>query len=171
LWLFFIESIQGKLPMSTTINDMTEALVEHEREIVSTRIFDAPRQLVYQAFSDPNVLAQWWGPKGFTNAFHEFDLRPGGAWRFVMHGPDGNDYQMVKEFVEVVHPERIVLLNIDPAHMFQMAMTFSEEAGKTRLIWRVRFESADEFEKVKEVFRMANEQNFDRLEVQLATMA
>ena len=66
-----------------------------EREIVTTRVIDAPRERVFKAWTDPEHLAQWWGPKGFTNTFQEFDMRPGGAWRFVMPGPDGVDYKNV----------------------------------------------------------------------------
>jgi uncharacterized protein YndB with AHSA1/START domain len=60
-----------------------------DREIVTTRAIAAPPELVFKAWCDPAHLVHWWGPKGFTNTFHEFDPRPGGAWRFVMHGPDG----------------------------------------------------------------------------------
>lgn len=141
-----------------------------DREIVSTRVFDAPRERLFRAFSDPKVLARWWGPNGFTSTFQEFDFRPGGAWRFVMHGPDGADYRNESEFIEVVSPERIVLDHLRPMHRFQMTMTFAEEAGKTRLTWRMRFESAAELERVRVVVRAANEQNFDRLQAQLATM-
>ena len=63
------------------------------REIVSGRVIDAPRRKVFKAFADPTHLARWWGPKGFRNTFEEFDFRPGGTWRFTMHGPDGVDYQ------------------------------------------------------------------------------
>ncbi|MEO7911499.1 MAG: SRPBCC family protein [Roseiflexaceae bacterium] len=138
--------------------------------MVSTRVFNAPRESVFRAFSDPHVLALWWGPKDFTNTFQEFDLRPGGAWRFVMHGPDGAMYQMAKEFIEVVPAERIILLHPDPQHRFLMTITFAEEADTTRLTWRMRFESAAEFEKVSGIIPAVNEQNFDRLEAQLATM-
>src|SRR4051794_12623895 len=86
----------------------TEATATSDREIVATRVFDAPRELVFKAWTDPEHLAQWWGPTGFTNTFHEFDLRPGGVWRFVMHGPDGVDYKNENVFVEIVKPERIV---------------------------------------------------------------
>lgn len=141
-----------------------------DREIVSTRVFDAPRERLFRAFRDPKVLARWWGPNGFTSTFQEFDFRPGGAWRFVMHGPDGADYRNESEFIEVVSPERIVLDHLRPMHRFQMTMTFAEEAGKTRLTWRMRFESAAELERVRVVVRAANEQNFDRLQAQLATM-
>ena len=75
-----------------------------DREIASTRVFDAPRERVFRAFSDPQVLARWWGPDGFTSTFQEFDFRPGGAWRFVMQGPDGADYRNESEFIEVVSP-------------------------------------------------------------------
>lgn len=63
-----------------------------DREVVTSRVIDAPRERAFRAFSDPAHLAQWWGPKGFANIFNEFDLRPGGAWRFVMQGPDGMNY-------------------------------------------------------------------------------
>ena len=139
--------------------------------IIGSRLFDAPRELVFRAFSDPILLARWWGPKDFTNTFHKFDLRPGGAWRFVMHGPDGTDYPMVKDFIEVVSPERIVLQHLAPMHRFRMTVTFADEGDKTRLTWRMLFESAAELEKVRELVSTANEQNFDRLESQLATMA
>jgi uncharacterized protein YndB with AHSA1/START domain len=79
-----------------------------DREIVTTRVFDAPRELVFKAWTDPDHLAQWWGPKGFTNTFQEFDMRPGGIWRFVMHGPDGVDHKNKSVFVEVVKPGRKV---------------------------------------------------------------
>ena len=63
-----------------------------DREFVHSRLIEAPVERVYEAFAEPVRLARWWGPDGFTSTFEVFDLRPGGAWRFVMHGPDGNDY-------------------------------------------------------------------------------
>src|SRR5262249_32473036 len=114
-----------------------ERLAEHlagaaapDREIVSTRVFEAPRELLFQAFSDPAHLAQWWGPKGFPNTVHEFDLRPGGAWRMTMHGPDGVNYRNESVFVEVVRPERIVFDHLKTMHRFRMTMTFAEQHGR-----------------------------------------
>jgi uncharacterized protein YndB with AHSA1/START domain len=141
-----------------------------DREIVTTRVLNAPRELVFKAWTDPDQLVQWWGPKGFTNTFHEFDLRPGGIWRFVMHGPDGVDYQNKSVFVEVVNPERIVFDHVSGPR-FQVVATFAEQAGKTTLTFRMRFESAAECDKVKAFAVEGNEQNFDRLEAQLAKMA
>ena len=85
-------------------------------QIVSTRVFDFPRDLVFRAWTEPVHLAHWWGPKGFTNSFHEFDLRPGGNWRFAMHGPDGVDYKNHSVFVEIVAPERIVFDHVSGPH-------------------------------------------------------
>src|SRR5688572_1109971 len=140
-------------------------------DIVTTRVFAAPRELVFDAFRNPDQLIHWWGPNGFKNTFHEFDFRPGGAWRFVMHGPDGAEYQMTKDFVEVAPPTRIVLRHQQPVHGFRMTMTFIDEGDKTRLTWRMRFDSKDEAERVRRLVTEANEQNFDRLAAHLPTMA
>lgn len=78
------------------------------RSIVGTRVLAAPRALVFSAWTDPKHLAQWWGPNGFRTTTHAFDFRPGGVWRFVMHGPDGRDHQNRIIFDEIVRPERIV---------------------------------------------------------------
>ncbi len=98
-------------------------------EIVSSRVFDASREVVFRAFTDPDVLARWWGPRGFTNTFHEFDPRPGGAWRFVMHGPDGTDYQITKEFVEVLIPKRIVIKHVEQMHSFRLSLSLPLRPG------------------------------------------
>jgi uncharacterized protein YndB with AHSA1/START domain len=141
-----------------------------EREIVTARVIDAPRERVFTAWTDPEHLAQWWGPTGFTNTFEEFDMRPGGIWRFVMHGPDGVDYKNKSVFVEIVRPERIVFQHVSGPR-FQVTATFAEQAGKTRLTFRMLFDTAAECAKVKGFAVEANEQNFDRLEAQLARMA
>ncbi len=123
-----------------------------DREIVTTRVINAPRELVFKAWTDPDHLVHWWGPKGFTNTFHEFDMRPGGIWRFVMHGPDGVDYK-------------------NKSVLFQVTATFAEQAGKTKLTFQILFETAAECAKVKVYAVESNEQNFDRLEAQLSKMA
>jgi len=144
---------------------------ESDREIVSTRVFDSPRELVWKAWTDPNHLKEWWGPKGFTNTFHEFDLGPGGTWRFVMHGPNGTDFHNESVFVEIAKPERIVFQHLKPLHKFQVSATFAEQAGKTKVTFKMLFETAAECDKVKAFVVDANEQNFDRLEAQLAKMS
>lgn len=141
----------------------------HDEEIVSSRVFDAPRERVFHAFTDAGTLAEWWGPEGFTNAFHVFDPRPGGDWRFTMRGPDGAEYAMEKVFEEVVAPERIVVRHVDPVHAHRLTMTFAEAGkGRTELTWRMRFDLEEEYRRVKDFIVGANEQNLDRLQALLA---
>ena len=138
------------------------------REIVSVRRFAAPPERVYAAFADPARLAVWWGPAGFTNTIHQFDLRPGGAWRLTMRGPDGTEYHNQSAFTEVVPLERIAFEHQEPVHRFVMTMTFTGDDGRTTLTWRMRFETASELARLGSFIAAANEQNFDRLAAHLA---
>ena len=140
-----------------------------DRRIVTTRVLEAPRERVFRAWTEPDHLSRWWGPKGFTNTFEAFDPRPGGEWRFVMHGPNGANYKNHSVFVEIVRPERIVLQHASPPR-FQLTATFVEDAGRTRVIFEQLFETAAECEKVKKFAVDANEQNLDRLEAELTRM-
>ena len=124
-----------------------------------------PLASVWAALTTAEGLAAWFGEEA------DIDLRPGGAWRFVMHGPDGKEYQNAKDFVEVVKPERIVFQHLGPMHRFRMTMTFEDRGGKTELTWRMLFEPDAESERLKGFIAEANEQNFDRLEAYLAAMS
>lgn len=122
------------------------------QSIIATRIFDAPRELVFAAFTDAKHLAQWWGPTGFTTTTHAIDVRPGGIWRFVMHGPDGRDYQNRITYEEIVKPERLVYRhgggeNVEPVR-FKVTVTFEDFGGKTRLTMWMQFPSAAERDRV-----------------------
>jgi uncharacterized protein YndB with AHSA1/START domain len=140
------------------------------REIVSGRVIDAPREKVFKAFADPTYLARWWGPSGFTNTFEEFDFRPGGTWRLIMHGPDGTDYPNRSVFLDIQEPARIVFEHESP-HPFRMTITLADEGGRTRIGWRMLFEKAAERDRIAPIAMPANEQNFDRLQAELARMA
>jgi uncharacterized protein YndB with AHSA1/START domain len=123
------------------------------RSIVGTRVLDAPRELVFAAWTDPKHLAQWWGPDGFTTTTYAFEFRAGGIWRFVMHGPDGRDYENRITFDEIVPPERIVYHHgggddVEPVQ-FNTTVTFEDlGSGKTRLAMRGVFPSAEERDRV-----------------------
>lgn len=111
-----------------------------ERELVITRIFDAPRELVFKAWTDPAHMAQWWGPRGFTNPVCELDVRPGGALLIHMQGPDGVVIQTKGVFRKVVEPERLILTltnfeDADGRPQLELlnTVTFAEEEGKTKL--------------------------------------
>lgn len=140
-----------------------------KNEIISTREFDAPRELVFRAWTTPDLLARWWGPKGFTNTFHEIDIRPGGTWRFTMHGPDGADYPNHSVFVEIVPLERIVFDHLS-GHEFRVTAAFEDLGGGTRVTFRQLFKVTEEFEQAKPYCVEGNEQNFDRLGKLLAEL-
>ncbi len=154
--------------IGTLLKDYSEGQpICPDREYVCSRVFDFPQEQVFRAFSDPEQLAKWWGPDGFTNTILKFDFRVDGDWHLTMHGPDGTDYRNESVFVEISEPKRIVFDHLRTMHRFLMTMTYFEFEGKTRLTWRQRFESPEEWEKVKAFVPAANEQNFDRLEEHL----
>ena len=132
------------------------------REIVTTRVFDAPRELVFDAWTDPEQLKVWWGPRGFTNTFHQFEFKPGGLWKYTMHGPDGRDFANESRFVEIVVPERIVLDHI-VASRFRLTVLFEELGGRTKLTFRQLFETSAVYDQVKKFAVQGNEDNLDRL--------
>jgi uncharacterized protein YndB with AHSA1/START domain len=139
-------------------------------EIVSTRVLDYPRELVFRAWSDPAHLARWWGPKGFTNSFHEFDLRPGGHWRFDMYGPDGVDYKNHSVFVDIAAPGRIVFDHVS-GPFFRMTISFdAPHEAQTRITFRMRFETPAVCAQVKKFAVKASEESFDRLQKELKRM-
>jgi uncharacterized protein YndB with AHSA1/START domain len=119
----------------TETQDTSAHVTEHMEElaIVSTRTVRATREDVWNAWTNPILLAQWWGPKGFRNTFYEFDLRPGGAWRFIMHAPDGTNFPNESVFVEIAPPERIVFRHLAPVHAFLATAEFAEHGNGTAI--------------------------------------
>ena len=115
-----------------------------DREIVITRLIDAPRERVFDAWTDPAQIGEWFGPTGFTTITHEMDVRPGGTWRFTMHGPDGTDWPNWVTYHEVVRPERLVYDHggTRPDPEFHVTVTFADEDGRTRLTMRSLFPTA-----------------------------
>ncbi len=147
-----------------------------DREIVITREFDAPRELVWEAWTQPQHVAQWWGPRGFTNTIHEMAVKPGGVWRLMMHGADGTGYPNKIVYTEVVKPARLVYEHSDDdpeskTH-FNVTVTFEDLGGRTRLTMRMVFDTAAERQQVIDEFgelQGANE-TMERLREYLATM-
>lgn len=113
-----------------------------EREIVISRVIDAPRERVFEAFTTVRHLSRWWGPTGFTTTTRSFEFRAGGVWDFVMHGPDGTDYQEWITWTEIVPLERIALLHGesrgDP-NAFESVLTFEPDGAATRIEMRTVF--------------------------------
>ena len=144
----------------------TEPLIRTDvPEMVITRILNAPRELVFRVWTEPEHIKHWWGPTGFTNTISKMEFRQGGIWEFVMHGPDGTDYPNVNEFIEIVKPERIVLKHIQEP-VFTMTVTFEDLGDKTKLTISNRFESFEVFEHAVKKYGAAEglKQNVDRME-------
>ena len=113
-----------------------------DREIVISRNIDAPRELVFEAFTEVRHLSEWWGPEGFTTTTRSFEFRVGSAWDFVMHGPDGTDYQEWISWTEIVPPERIQLVHgesRDDPNAFESMLTFAADGNATRIEMRTVF--------------------------------
>jgi uncharacterized protein YndB with AHSA1/START domain len=141
-----------------------------DREILTTRIISAPQQQVFRAWTDAEILQRWWGPKGFTNTFHEFDPVPGGKWKFIMHGPEKGNYPNEVVFLHVNKPSLLAWDRISQP-LFRVVTTFEEvEKDKTRLTFRMQFDSKEECDKIRKFAVDKNEENFDKLEQELAKM-
>jgi uncharacterized protein YndB with AHSA1/START domain len=146
-----------------------------DREIVLTRSFEAPRALVYEAFSKPEHVGQWWGPAGATLPVCEMDFRPGGRWRFVSHESDGNDYAFRGEYREIVPPERIVWtfeFEGMPGHVSVESIDFQERDGTTTITTTTVFDSVEDRDgMLQSGMETGAAESYNRLEAYLKTLA
>lgn len=142
------------------------------REIATTRVFDAPRDLVFDVWTSPEHVAQWWGPNGFTTTTHTMDVRPGGDWIFIMHGPDGTDYKNHIVYREVVRPERLVYDHVS-GPLFHAMVIFEAEGTRTRIRMQMLFETAELRNRVAEEFGAVQglEQTLDHLGEHVAKLS
>ncbi|MCA9166368.1 MAG: SRPBCC domain-containing protein, partial [Planctomycetales bacterium] len=108
-----------------------------DRTFLSARTIPYSRNEVFRAFATPEVLAKWWGPDGFTNTFHEFDFRPGGSWRFIMHGPDGKNYDNESIFKQIVAPELVQIEHVCEPHFVLTITLAALSPSETRVVWRM----------------------------------
>ncbi|MEU8223292.1 SRPBCC family protein [Kribbella sp. NPDC048915] len=121
---------------------MSEVGVTADREVAVSRIVDAPRELVFEVFTDVRHLSQWWGPEGFSTTTRSFEFGVGGVWDFTMHGPDGTDYSEWIRWTAITPPERIELLHgesADDPNAFESVLTFEPEGTATRVELRTVF--------------------------------
>lgn len=149
-----------------------------EREFVMERVFDAPRELVFKAFSECKHLAHWWGPKGWTLPVCEIDFRPGGVWLYCMGGPDGEQSCGKAVYQEIIAPERIVYTDafadadgnvLEGMPEMLITVEFAEHEGKTKLTNRARFASAADLEATLGMGMVEGlTETLDRLEAYLA---
>ncbi len=143
-----------------------------DRELHISRLFEAPIDLVWEVFTTPEHIKNWWGPNGFTNTIHKMEVRPGGEWDFIMHGPDGTDYKNKNVYKEVVKHERIVFDHVSaPRHI--TTIVFTAQGQKTLIDWHMLFESKEQFEQVVKTFKADEglKQNLEKLQVYMTDNA
>jgi uncharacterized protein YndB with AHSA1/START domain len=161
--------------MAATGQSKLKVTTPSDREIVMTRTFDAPRELVFKAFTDPELIAKWWGLRGTSTIVETMDVRPGGAWRYISRGPNGEEYAFRGEYREVVAPEKIVQtfeFEPMPGHIVVDTAIFEERDGKTY------FTNTSVFDTKEERDGMLNSgmeggaaESYDRLDELLATLS
>lgn len=139
-----------------------------DREIGIGRLLDFPVEQVWEVWTNPKHIAQWWGPEGFTNKIHTMELKPAGEWRLTMHGPDGKNYPNKSMFTEIQPLQKIVFQHYNPHYV--ATILFEPRRNKTFLDWTMQFETAELFQTVVKVFK-ADEglrQNVEKLETYLS---
>ena len=135
-----------------------------DSEIVSTRIFNFTVEIVFQAWSDPGYLKQWWGRAGFTNTFHIFEFKVGGIWKFTMHGPDKGHYENECEFIKIESP-LLIAWQRHSNPIFQVVVHFERiDSESTKVVFKMLFATPEECNKLRKFVVDKNEENFDRLE-------
>jgi len=155
------ESLRGEGGMKLTLPT--------DREVVVTRVLDAPRDRVFQAYVDPKAIPEWWGPRSFTTRVDRMDVRPGGAWRFVNVGPDGQEHGFHGVFREIRPPERLTWTfeyEGAPGHVSVETITFEElRGGKTKVTVTARFDSQEDRDgKVNAGMEWGMRESYERLE-------
>jgi uncharacterized protein YndB with AHSA1/START domain len=153
----------------------TTLTLPSDREIVVTRVFDAPRELVFRAYTDPDAIPHWWGPRRLTTTVDKMDVRPGGVWRFVHHDADGTEYAFNGVYREVVPPERLIStfeFEGMPGHISVDTLALEEHDGKTTLTTTSLFETPEDRDgMLKSGMESGMRETLDRLAEHLKTMA
>jgi uncharacterized protein YndB with AHSA1/START domain len=159
-------------PEDANSADASSAELE-ERTLVLSRLFDAPRALVFKVWTQPEHLARWWGPRGFTLISYEADVRVGGAFRFGTRSPENTEHWAHGTYREVTPPERLVFTTAwehpdgSPKHETVVTLTFAEQDGKTKLtLKQTLFESVTS----RDLHRGGWSTTLDLLEDYLATL-
>ncbi len=128
----------------------------NDRELICTRVLGVAPAVAFAVWTDPAHLAKWWGPGGFTTTTHAMDLRPGGEWRFTMHGPDGRDYANRVQFLEVEAPARLVYRHLDDGEVepvsFHATVTFAPLGAGTLLTMRMVFDTPEDLARTEEAY-------------------
>ncbi|HEX7095824.1 MAG TPA: SRPBCC family protein [Acidimicrobiales bacterium] len=159
--------------MPATEGGTSAQSVTSDREVVITRVIDAPPELVFEAFTEVRHLSRWWGPDGFTTTTRSFEFRVGGVWDYVMHGSDGTDYPNWITWTEIVPAERIALRHggrRDDPNAFESVLTFTPVGSATRLEMRTVFPTKEQRDEAVNTYRAieGGQQTLDHLAAYVA---
>ena|SRR5580765_243778 len=143
----------------------------HDRELIVTRTLNAPVELVWEAWTMPEHIANWWGPNGFTNTITKMDFNPGGEWDLIMHGPDGTDYKNKSIFKEIVPFKKIVYEHVS-GPKFIATVDFEKQGNQTFIRWHMLFETAELYIQTVKTFKADQglKQNIEKLNTYLEAM-
>lgn len=139
----------------------------HDGTFSSQRTLAYPIEQVFAAFAQPDLLARWWGPHGFTNSFEVFEFEPGGRWTFVMHGPDGGHHPNENIFLTLDAPHTLVIHHVSQPR-YQLTVSLTRQDEGTMIRWVQAFEERAVAVRIRHIVEPANEQNLDRLAAVLA---
>ena len=162
--------------MSTDTSSATSMTLPSDREILIERVFNAPRRLVFEALTKPEHVANWYGPRAMTLTSCEIDLRVGGAWRYILRDPAGNDFAFSGKYKEIVPPERLVCTEnfegIPPGHDYLVTVTLDEQDGKTKLRSHLQYRSPEDRNgQIQSGMEPGMRESYDRLAELLATLS
>ena len=142
-----------------------------DRELRISRLLNAPVELVWEVWTDPEHIKQWWGPNGFTNTITKMEVQSGGEWNLIMHGPDGTNYKNKSIFTEVIKHKKLVYEHIT-GPKFIATIEFESRGDKTFLSWHMLFENKEQFIDVVKKFGADEglKQNVEKLSLYLQQM-
>jgi len=135
----------------------------HERSDARTQSIAAKPAEVFAAMRAPSRVARWWGPAGFTSTIRVFEFRPGGRWRFTLHGPDGTDYPNENRFVRIERDRLLEIDHISDDHHFVLTIELEAQGASTLVEWRQTFDTVEHYRRVLPIVAVANDQNLERL--------
>jgi len=149
---------------------MTESNTNN-RELITTSLLNAPVNLVWEVWTNPEHIKNWWGPNGFTNTIYKMDVTAGSEWEFTMHGPDGNNFNNRSVYREIIPFEKIVFDHVS-APKFTATIIFAAQGNTTTINWHMLFETKELFEQVVKVFKAdeGQKQNIEKLNAYLAQL-
>lgn len=145
----------------------TFTVKREEREVVMERVFDAPRELVWKAFTDPESIPRWWGPRVLTTTVDKMEVRPGGIWRYLQRDPEGNEYAFNGKYLEITQPEKLsYTFEFEPlaGHVLVQTVTFEEYEGKTKVTSTATYDTVEDLDgMVKAGMEAGAIESWDRL--------